>query len=35
MELVHILKALGDEISIRILNLLKNEELCSGEIDIY
>ncbi|MDF2884728.1 MAG: ArsR family transcriptional regulator [Clostridiaceae bacterium] len=33
MELVQILKALGDEISIRILNLLKNEELCSGEIE--
>ncbi len=33
MELVEILKALGDENRIRILNLLKDEELCVCEIE--
>lgn len=33
MELVEILKVLGDENRIRILNLLKDEELCVCEIE--
>lgn len=33
MEIVQIIKALGDENSIRVLNLLRNYELCSGEIE--
>lgn len=32
MELVKILKALGDETRLRILNLLKHSELCVCEI---
>lgn len=33
MELVKILKAMSDETRIRILNLLKDEELCVCEIE--
>ncbi|WP_346939621.1 metalloregulator ArsR/SmtB family transcription factor [uncultured Clostridium sp.] len=33
MDVVQVLKALGDENRIRILNLLKDEELCVGEIE--
>ncbi|QAA32772.1 ArsR/SmtB family transcription factor [Clostridium manihotivorum] len=33
MELVQILKALGDENRIRILNILNDAELCVGEIE--
>lgn len=33
MDIVQMLKALGDENRIRILNLLKDEELCVGEIE--
>jgi len=33
MDVVQMLKALGDENRIRILNLLKDEELCVGEIE--
>lgn len=33
MEILQIIKALGDENSIRVLNLLRNYELCSGEIE--
>jgi ArsR family transcriptional regulator, arsenate/arsenite/antimonite-responsive transcriptional repressor len=33
MELVQILKALGDESRIKILNLLRDGELCVGEIE--
>lgn len=33
MDLVQILKALGDENRIRILNILKDGDLCVGEIE--
>jgi len=33
MELVQILKVIGDESRIRILNILNNGELCVGEIE--
>lgn len=33
MELVRILKALGDESRIKILNILRNGGLCVGEIE--
>lgn len=33
MDLVQVLKALGDESRIRILNVLKDGELCVGEIE--
>lgn len=33
MDLVQLLKALGDENRIRILNVLKEGELCVGEIE--
>ncbi|WP_242977206.1 ArsR family transcriptional regulator [Clostridium botulinum] len=33
MDIVQMLKALGDETRIRILNLLKDEELCVWEIE--
>lgn len=33
MKLIQILKALSDENRIRILNILKDEELCVGEIE--
>lgn len=33
MELVKIIKALGDENRIRIVNILKDQELCVGEIE--
>lgn len=33
MELVRILKALADENRIRILNILRNSDLCVGEIE--
>ncbi len=33
MDLMQILKALGDETRIRILNLLKNGELCVCELE--
>lgn len=33
MELINIIKALSEEIRIRILNLLKDEELCVCEIE--
>ncbi|GLC31894.1 ArsR/SmtB family transcription factor [Clostridium omnivorum] len=33
MDLVQVLKALGDENRIRILNILKEGELCVGEIE--
>ncbi len=33
MDIVQMLKALGDETRIRILNLLKDEELCVCEIE--
>ena len=33
MELVEIFKAFGDETRIRILNLLRNSEMCVCEIE--
>lgn len=33
MDLVNMLKALGDENRLRILNLLRNERLCVGELE--
>jgi ArsR family transcriptional regulator len=33
MDLVQILKAIGDDSRIRILNILKGGELCVGEIE--
>jgi ArsR family transcriptional regulator len=33
MELVQILKALGDESRLRILNVLRDGELCVGEVE--
>lgn len=33
MDIVQMLKALGDENRIRIINLLKDDELCVGEIE--
>lgn len=33
MDLVQLLKALGDENRVRIINLLKEGELCVGEIE--
>lgn len=33
MDLMQILKALSEENRVRILNLLKNSELCVGEIE--
>ena len=33
MDIVQMLKVLGDENRIRIVNLLKDEELCVGEIE--
>lgn len=34
MNLIQVIKALGDETRMRILNLLKNGELCVCEIEI-
>ena len=34
LELIQILKALSDETRVRILNLLMNNELCVGEIEV-
>ncbi|HEX3011017.1 MAG TPA: metalloregulator ArsR/SmtB family transcription factor [Syntrophomonadaceae bacterium] len=33
MDLIIILKALGDENRLRILNLLRNEQLCVGDLE--
>ncbi|MCG8502035.1 MAG: metalloregulator ArsR/SmtB family transcription factor [Firmicutes bacterium] len=33
MELIQVIKALGDETRIRILNILRHSEACVGEIE--